>query len=242
VDDGHYTIAGLGFELDTRNSRSEVSSGWWLRGNVDHATSNDVAPLALPATVRDPLPTRGYGYSRFTLDARRYNRLTPEVRINFRLWAGGWLSGDPLPVQRRLSLGGPDMLPGYPFRAITCAPAGYSDPSNPALCDRAIITQGEMRHRLGLRLGTTVRDRDRREFDRFIGIRDPDLVLLADAGTAWLAGTGPSRVPSDRIPSLDNWKVDAGIGLDAGGIAVYLVKALTDGEPVRVFLRLARRF
>jgi hypothetical protein len=87
-----------------------------------------------------------------------------------------------------------------------------------------------------------VRDRERREYDRFIGIRDPDLVLMADAGTAWLAGTGPARVPDNRIPSLDTWKVDAGIGFDAGGISLYLVKALTDGEPVRVFLRLARRF
>jgi hypothetical protein len=242
VDDGHFTSATLGFEVDSRNSRSEPSSGWWLRGSVEHSTSNDVAPLALPTTVRAQIPTTGYGFSRFALDARRYERLSPEMRVNLRLWAGGWLAGDPLPVQRRLSLGGLDLLPGYPFRALDCAPAGFADPSDPALCDRAIVTQAEVRHHLGLRLGTTVRDRDRREFDRFVGIRDPDLVLFADAGTAWLAGIGPSRVASDRIPSLDTWKADAGIGFDAGGASVYLVKALTDGEPVRVFLRLARRF
>jgi hypothetical protein len=30
--------------------------------------------------------------------------------------------------------------------------------------------------------------------------------------------------------------------MDAGGIALYLVKALTDGDPLRVYLRLERRF
>jgi hypothetical protein len=75
-----------------------------------------------------------------------------------------------------------------------------------------------------------------------LGLEDPDLVAFADAGSAWLAGDGPGRVPSNRIRSLAEWKADAGIGIDAGGIAVYLVKAVTDGEPVRVYIRLERRF
>lgn len=242
IDDGHYTILGLSAEFDTRNARSGPSSGWWLRGSVEHASSGDVAPVSLPGTVRDPVPTSGYGFSRFTLDARRYNRLSPEAQINARIWAGGWLAGDPLPLQRRLSLGGLDLLPGYAFRAISCAPAGFSDPSMPALCDRALITQAEFRHRLKVRAGYTFRDPEHRELDRFLGIEDPDLVVFGDAGSAWLAGDGPGRVPSDRIRSISEWKADAGVGVDAGGIAVYLVKALTDGAPVRLYLRLERRF
>ncbi len=242
VDDGHYTIAGISTEYDTRNARSEPSSGWWLRGSVEYSSSDDVAPVSLPATVREQLPTHDYGASRFTLDARRYNRLSPDAQLNLRLWAGGWLSGDPLALQRRLSLGGLDMLPGYQFRALDCSPAGFGDPARPALCDRAMIVQAELRHRLGLQAGYTVRDPEQHELQRFIGIEDPDLVLFSDAGSAWLAGDGPGRVPSDRIRSLTEWKADVGVGLDAGGLALYLVKAVTDGEPVRLYLRLGRRF
>lgn len=242
VDDGHFTIAAVGAEFDTRNSTGDPSSGWWVRASLEHASSNDVAPVGLPLTVRTPLPTSGYGTNRYTLDARRYNRLTPDVQLNLRLWSAGWLSGDPLTLQRRVSLGGLDLLPGYGFRALACAPAGFSDPARPALCDRALLTQVELRHRLGLRAGYTVRDPEHRELERFLGVEDPDLVVFGDAGSAWLAGDGPGRVPSDRLRSVMEWKADLGVGVDAGGLAVYLVKAVTDGEPVRLYLRLRRRF
>jgi hypothetical protein len=242
IDDGHYTSLGLSAEYDSRNARTGPSSGWWLRGSVERATSSDVAPVGLPTTVRAPIPTADYGFSRFTLDARRYNRLSPDAQLNVRLWTGGWLAGDPLPLQRRLSLGGPDLLPGYGFRDLNCAPAGFDDPSRAALCDRALITQAEFRHRLKLRAGYTVRDPNHRELYRFIGVEDPDLVIFGDAGSAWLSGEGPGRVPNNRFQSISQWKADAGVGIDAGGIAAYLVKALTDGEPVRFYLRLERRF
>lgn len=242
IDDGHYTILGLNAQYDSRNSVEDPSSGWWIRGSVEHTTSDDAAPVSLPATIRGRIPTSGYGFNRYTIDARRYNRLSRDDQLNLRLWSAGWLSGDPLPLQRRLSLGGPDLLPGYGFRAITCAPIGFDDPSSPALCDRALITQAEFRHRLQLRAGYTVRDPDHKELDRFIGVEDPELVLFSNAGSAWLAGDGPGRVPSNRIRSLDEWKADVGVGIDAGGIAAYVTKALTDGEPIRFYLRLERRF
>lgn len=242
VDDGHYTILGLAAAYDSRNAPDAPSSGWWLRGSLEHATSDDVAPVALPTAVRAALPTSGYGFQRFTLDLRRYNRISPEVQLNARLWAGGWLAGDPLPVQRRASLGGLDLLPGYPFRAIDCAPAGVDDPARAAMCDRVLLTQIELRHRLRLRAGYTVRDRDHPELARFLGVEDPELVVFGNAGTGWLAGDGPGRVPSNRIRAISEWKADVGAGLDAGGVALYLAKAVTDGEPVRLFLRLDRRF
>jgi hypothetical protein len=242
IDDGHYTTLGLSAQYDSRNSASDPSSGWYVRGSVDHSSSDDVAPVDLPTTVRDRLPTGDYAFNRYTIDIRRYNRLSREAQINLRVWSGGWLSGDPLPLQRRLSLGGPDLLPGYAFRSITCAPVGFSDPSTPALCDRALITQAEFRHKLQLRAGYTVRDPDHQELDRFIGVEDPSLVIFGNAGSAWLAGDGPGRVPSNRIRSIDEWKADVGVGIDAGGIAGYITKALTDNEPVRFYLRLERRF
>jgi hypothetical protein len=243
IDDGHYFTTGLQVDFDTRNERDLPTTGWLVRARFEHSTSDDLAPVTLPATVRpDPSLGGGYAYDRLLLDVRRYSRLTPSLRVNARLRADGWVSGDRLPVQRRVSLGGPDLLPGYDFRAFTCAPRGFDDPSEPALCDRSITTQVEVRTRLGLNLGYRLRDREGGETGRFIGIEEADLVFLGNAGIAWLAGDGPGQVPVDRIPSLDEWKVDVGIGLDAGEIGAYLAKGLSGGGPVKFLVRLQRRF
>ena len=242
-DDGHYFTTGLQLDLDTRNDRELPSTGWLLRARYEHSTSDDVAPLVLPAVVRPPTPTGGgYQFDRLTLDLRRYSRLTPGLRVNTRIRADGWIGGDRLPIQRRISLGGPDLLPGYGFRSFTCAPRGFSDAADAALCDRSITAQVEVRTRLGLNLGYRLRDRESGAPGRFIGLEEADLVLLSDAGKAWLAGDGPGQVPANRIPSLNEWKLDVGVGLDAGEIGAYLAKSLTDGEPVRFLVRLQRRF
>ncbi len=150
--------------------------------------------------------------------------------------------GDRLPIQRRVSLGGPDLLPGYDFREFTCAPRGFNDSSQPALCDRTIVAQAEVRTRLGLNLGYRLRSREGESNGRFIGIEEADLVFLGDFGKGWLAGDGPEQVPVNRIPSFDEWKADVGIGLDAGEIGAYLAKSLTGGEPIKFLVRLQRRF
>ena len=242
-DDGHFFTTGAQVDLDTRNDREQPSTGWMLRARYEHSTSDDVAPLALPEVVRPPLPTGGgYAFDRLTLDLRRYSRLTPGLRVTARLRADGWIGGDRLPVQRRVSLGGPDLMPGYQFRAFTCAPRGFQDPSEPALCDRSIVAQVEVRTRLGLNLGYRMRERETGGAGRFIGLEEADLVFLGDAGKAWLAGDGPGQVPVNRSPSLREWKVDVGVGLDAGAIGAYLAKSLSEGEPVRFLVRLQRRF
>jgi hypothetical protein len=242
VDDGHYVTTGVQLDFDTRNERYLASTGWLIRARFEHSSSGDVAPVVLPSLVRPELPTsRGYRFDRVALDLRRYSRITPSLRVNGRLRAEGWLDGDRLPVQRRVSLGGPDLLPGYDFRDFTCAPRGFSDPSLPALCDRVITTQLEVRTRLGLNLGFHLRDRENRG-GRFIGIEEADLVFLMDAGTAWLAGSGPSQVPVSRIPSLKEWKVDVGLGLDAGEIGAYIAKGISEDESVKFLVRLQRRF
>ena len=161
--------------------------------------------------------------------------------MNARLRADGWVGGDRFPVQRRVSLGGPDLLPGYDFRAFTCAPRGFSDPSLLALCDRVVTAQVEVRTRLGLNLGFRTGSTQNRN-RRFIGIEEADLVFLADAGKGWLAGSGPGQVPVNRIPSFDEWKVDVGIGLDAGEIGAYLAKGVSEDESVKFLVRLQRRF
>lgn len=242
IDDGHYFTTGVQLDLDTRNERDRPSTGWLIRARFEHATSDDVAPVTLPSVVRPAPPIGGgYGSDRLLVDARRYSRLTPTLRVHARLRAEGWVGGDRLPVQRRVSLGGPDPLPGYDFRAFTCAPRGFTDSSLPALCDRTILAQLEVRTRLGLNLGYRVRDREGRS-GRFIGIEEADLVFLTDAGKGWLAGDGPGQVPANRIPNLGEWKLDVGIGLDAGEFGAYLAKGLSEDGPVQFLVRLQRRF
>jgi Omp85 superfamily domain len=241
VDDGHYTTAALQLAFDTRNGRAFPTSGWLIRARIAHTTSSDIAPVSLPPVVRPGIPGADYGFERLTVDVRRYTRLTPTLRVNARLRADGWLSGDRLPVQQRVSLGGPDILPGYAFRAVNCAPEGYDDPARTALCDRAIAAQVEVRTRLSLGLGYREPDRTGGP-GRFIGIDEADLVFFGDAGTGWLAGPGPGQVPVNRIPVLGEWKYDVGVGIDADAVGAYLAKGFSSGEPIRLFVRLQRRF
>jgi hypothetical protein len=242
IDDGHYFTTGLQLDFDTRNDRNRPTTGWMIRARFEHSTSDDIAPVALPAAVR-PTPATGGGYrtGRLSIDARRYARLTPQLQLNARLRADGWIEGDRQPVQRRVSLGGPDLLPGFDFRAFTCAPRGFNDSARPALCDRMVAAQLEVRTRLGLNLGYRMAGRDGIP-GRFIGIEEADLVVFGDAGKAWLAGSGPGQVPVNRIPVLKEWEFDAGVGLDAGGIAAYLAKSLSESEPLKFVVRLQRRF
>jgi hypothetical protein len=242
IDDGHYLTTGLEVEFDTRNDRDQPTSGWMIRGRFEHSSSDDIAPVALPPTVR-PTPETGggYGTGRLLLDVRRYARLSPKLQMNVRLRTDSWIEGDRLPMQRRFSLGGLDLLPGFDFRAFTCAPSGFNDPADPALCDRMIITQVELRSRVNLNLGYRMPDRDGTP-GRFIGIKEADLVVFGDGGKAWLAGSGPGQVPVNSFPVLKEWEFDAGIGLDAGEIGAYLAKSLSEDEPLKFVVRLQRRF
>jgi hypothetical protein len=243
IDDGHYFLTGVQVDFDTRNDRDRPTTGWLIRGRFEHATSDDIAPVALPTVIRPSPPTGGgYATDRILIDARRYSRLTPGLRVSGRLFADGWIAGDRLPVQRRVSLGGTDMLPGFDFRAFNCLPRGFTDAADPALCDRIIATQLEVRTRLGLNLGYRTPSREGTGPGRFIGIEEADLVFFSDAGKGWLAGSGPGQVPVNRIPVLGEWALDVGVGLDAGEIGAYLAKSVSDGEPVKFVVRLQRRF
>ncbi|MGE0354956.1 MAG: BamA/TamA family outer membrane protein [Gemmatimonadales bacterium] len=241
IDDGHFTVAHFAVEVDSRNDPDFPTDGWYLQGRVERNWSNDVAPVTLPTGVRGRLPGTGYAFNTVSFDLRRYSRLSANYRLNLRLYGSGYAGGDPLPVQRRVSLGGSDLLPGYAFRASTCLPAGAGDPASAALCDRLLVAQAEFRARLNVGVGFHFREREGAP-ERFIGIDQADFVVFTDAGKAWLSGDGPGRVPDNRIPAFKEWKADAGVGLDLGNLAVYLARALTDGEPLRLAFRIKRRF
>ncbi len=243
IDDGRYFSGTIGLTLDSRNSASFPSSGWFVQTWYQQAWSDDVAQLLLPISIRQPIPTgQTYNFGRISLDARRYMRISPALRVATRLFAEGWVGGDDLPVQRRYSLGGTDLLPGYRFRQVTCAPPGFEDPAQAGFCNRLIVLQAEVRTRLSFGWAYHLEDRERAELDRLIAIDQADLVFLADAGTAWIAGDGPGQIPTGKLPAGSQWKFDVGVGLDLGGVGVYLAKALTDNVPVRLTLRLHRRF
>lgn len=266
VDEGRMHVATATFVIDTRNDEENPWSGWhisadWERGEgtlerVGLTTTSGVARPVWSA----PAPTV---YSRGFLDLRRYNRVSPEAQLNFRALIGGWMSGDPLPVERRVSVDGPGVMPGYGFRTLrggedlgTCN-VGGGYPGQPAMCDRIALLQAEYRGDLHFDFHPDWESRDdampgeelhndaprarARHFQR-----DGTWVIFVDAGRGWLVGPANSSsltYPSGRIPSFDTFRRDIGGGLDFGGLGFYLAKALSSSdEPLRVFVRLRHRF
>ncbi len=235
IDDGKYHILSLGGTWDTRDRSTGTTSGFYVRAGLSHVWSNDLTPVSLPVTIRAAMPSTGYGETELQFDARWYLRLDPLQSLHFRVTGSGWLSGDPLTVQRRYAAGGVDLLPGYPFRAVNCDTRRRPDPAEPALCDRVAGMQVEFRRTLNTNLTTRIAGYN-------VGLRRPTLVLFADAASAWLAGDSAGFVPKDRIQTLGEWRSDGGIGLDGGWLGLYLAKAIADPGSIRFVLRLTRRF
>jgi hypothetical protein len=160
------------------------------------------------------------------------------------MWSGR-IAGDPSLVQRRHSLGGPDPMNGYAFREFACNE--LADPAVTGLCDNVLLFQGEYRGRLSFdwfsgddddfgRSHSVRGAKDRDDLDDFGWFDDvwfdgPTLVLLSNAGTGWLEGA--------PVGALN---FDVGAGLEIGGLGFYVSKAIKEDEPVRVTLRIARRF
>lgn len=242
VVDGGIRLLTAEYRYDTRNDEDDPWTGWFLNGDVEHGWAR--AGLRLLDT---PLP--GLRYTRGFADLRRYNRLSPDAQINMRLVFGGWLGGDDLPLQRRLSVGGPGTLPGFDFRkssgSTDVGQCGSDLPEgSPALCERVILAQVEYRGALGfgrIGLGDLVPDwwSDR-------GLKAPQWVAFADAGRGWLVGDrqGDLQYPGwTLLPSLDTFRTDVGLGLDLRIIGFFVAKAVSDrNEPANFFVRVRHRF
>jgi hypothetical protein len=227
IDDGRYQTLSARITWDGRNEVDHPVLSWYGRAEVRHVTSNDLTPVSLPVTIRDAMPTSGYGELEGDLDVRAYLRLDQKQRLRFRILAGGYLGGDPMTIQRRRAIGGGDPLSGFVFRAINCDRRRKPDPAQPPLCDREMAIQAEYHRALPL-------DFNARIGSYTFGIHRPDLVLLSDAGSAWLAGNTAGRVPTDRIQTLREWRSDVGVGLSTGGLGVYVAKSLVDGTSPRL--------
>ncbi|HEY0997560.1 MAG TPA: polymer-forming cytoskeletal protein, partial [Gemmatimonadaceae bacterium] len=116
LDAGRLHLLTGGAVVDTRNDEDDPWAGWYVSAQVERGegelTTLGVATPSARRAVPGPV-----AYTRGFMDARRYNRLGPGAQLNFRLVLGGWMSGDELPLERRLSVDGPGALPGYGFRA-----------------------------------------------------------------------------------------------------------------------------
>lgn len=232
IDEGRFTEYRAGVELSTARSwHGHWDGGALLRAEWLHGVGDGITERALPLTVRNPIPTSGYRYDRLTADLRLHQRFVGGG-LSLRAMLAGDLGQDgPLPVHRRLSLGGPDPLPGFDFRRFSCN-AGVTDPAVPALCDRVALFQVE--YRTGFSFDVNLADDDEHGFwggwDWF-DWDETHLVLFTDGGAGWLGDATPKRL---------NW--DVGAGMEFGGFGIYFARALEENRPVRMILRLHRRF
>jgi len=246
LDDADFHLVNATLRVDTRSDEENPWAGWYVLADLEHGTGRYRA-LGLTSVPRSYPAGRPSRYDRGFVDVRRYNRVSRHAQINLRLVAGGWLSGDPLPLERRLSVDGYGALPGFEFRSpragadvATCttglAPVGY-----PAQCDRVALAQAEYRSDLHVHLF----DWDDDDWVRPHLNADGAWVLFLDAGRGWMVGNSaaPMTYGSGSIPSFSSFRTDIGFGLDFNSVGVYLAKPLSAaGQPARVFIRLQHRF
>lgn len=266
MDEGLFHVATAGLTYDNRNDPRRPTTGWLVRAEyeVGSGSVDAFGPTSLSARGATTSEPR---YGRLFVDARRYFRLSPTNHLAGRVVTGGWIHGDELPLQRRLSVSGVGAVPGIDFREpslgsdvgqCSSAPAPAGDP---AQCERMLLVQLEyrvsLRSRPGSIIGRTVRIRSR------AFTLNPSLVLFADAGRGWLVkprdgGTvsplppGPTPPPDPsrdlvysaaRIPPFGTFRTDIGAGVDLGLFGIYVAKSLSEsGEPMNIFLRARRRF
>jgi hypothetical protein len=260
MDDGSLHILHGTLRVDTRNDTDDPWSGWFVTANLEHGHGTLVT-LGPTSFFTRRAAGGSTDYRRGFVDIRRYNRLSPDGQLNLRVVLGGWLGGDPLPLQRRLSVGGPGSLPGYDFRrtpdggpdVLTCSSVDPSLPGGspaaavagfPAQCDRIALAQIEFRG--DLRLDPFgVFDDDWRPWRHGYG-RRAQWVLFADAGRGWLVTPGGDvtdlTYPRDKFPKAGTFRTDIGVGLVLDQVGFYVAKALSNkNAPVNFFVRLKPR-
>jgi hypothetical protein len=250
MDVGSMHLLTTRLRVDTRDGEGSLWSGWYLVGEVEEGAGHLVrlgSPISLIGAFA-PLAPEPVNYARAFLDVRRYNRISPDAALNVRVALGGWLSGDPLPTQRRLALGGPGTLPGYAFREAGLSPDvlqcsnGFVQAGAPAQCARVALAQVELRSTF---LSGWLRDDGPDDWWRPGFNHRMHWVLFADAGRGWQVGTadGQTTFARNELPPLGSFKIDLGAGVDFGDFGLYWAKAVRDAaEPVRFIVRLEHRF
>jgi hypothetical protein len=251
VNDGLAHVVRLSFSFDTRNQVLRPWAGWYLNAEYERAGGNfETAgtPLGPDDVATD---VRRLDYGRAFVDVRRYNRISPRRQLNARLVLGGWLHGDDLPLERRLSVGGIGTLPGFDFRWTgsgtdvgQCAREGIETAGKPAQCERVALAQLEYRHELVSELIDIFNRNGLRVRGATFRVK-PSAVAFVDAGRGWLVGPrqGDLQYSSGSLPGFDTWRTDVGLGLDLGIAGLYVAKAVSEAEePANFFIRFRGRF
>jgi hypothetical protein len=257
VAEGWLTSLRLEGRYDTRSAPYDPASGWLVSGAVERSVRSSLRqPESVPVGAGADAGVLGSSapeYPRVShgiLDLRRYNRLSPESRLNLRLLLAGSLDGAALPAQRQHALGGEGSLPGYMLFRLDCgarsAPV-YRGGERPPIgtpgddqqsffpaygCDRVALAQAEFRGRLGLRLGLS--DGAWVDAGRALDLgwaASPDWVAFLGAGTGW------SRHRPD-----EDLAVDFGVGILFHRIGLYAAVPLRGEGGLNVFMRLGPRF
>jgi hypothetical protein len=272
VDEGRFHVANATLRVDTRNDENDPWAGWYVVADYERGQGNvtsfgetsftALSALPLLSGARDETPGRRE-YGRGFLDLRRYNRVSPNGQVNARVVLGGWLHGDPLPLQRRFSVSGPGTLPGFDFRRTfdgddvgQCSvptAGGSQPPGAPAQCERMALAQLEYRGDLHLSLFGSDSDDEDRPWRRYGWRTDAAWVAFVDAGRGWLVGERQRDLvyPRDAMPRLGTFRTDIGLGLDFGGggdndfggLGIYVAKSVSEArQPANFFVRVRRRF
>jgi len=250
MDPGSVHLLTTRLRVDTREREGSLLGGWYLAAELEQG-GGKITRNGSPIQTVAPLKPEQIWYSRAFIDLRRYNRVAPGIGLDLRVAAGGLVAGDPLPTQRRLSVGGPGTLPGYAFRISPTTPdlllcsTGVTQAGAPAQCDRIALAQAQLRSSFLFSAWRNDVDDDwwRPGFNH-----STSWVLFADAGRGWMVdhpGTSTSEqyVKGDALPDLNSFKVDVGGGIDLGDFGVYWAKAVRDrNAPGRFFVRLQHRF
>lgn len=258
VGEGRLSSAVATLDVDTRNEPGNPTHGWLVRGRLEQSLTTDlVRPQSYYATIPsglavDVLPAREYGhFSSAALDLRRYNRLSPEARFNFRLFVAGPVAGGALPPQFQHALGGEGSLPGYPLFGRDCSaradqvyrtPAEATDPvATPFYprygCDAVALFQADVRGKLSFRLrwdSAPWRD-DRDEADEEFGFGwdfAPDWTVFMDAGRGWRSDAGQDEPLG----------VNVGAGVVVSRLGFFVALPLSGDGGLNAFVRLGPRF
>ncbi len=251
LDDGRLWLGEAIFRLDTRNNVGDPWTGWLIDATLETGGTDRLTLGPATFLARDSVAgaTERARFTRLLADLTRYNRVSPQSQLNFRLVVGAGFGGDALPLERRFTLGGAGTLPGYDFRnaghgpdVLSCDGGRERIAGHPAQCDRMVLGQIEFRHDSRIRLfGRTDAD----GAQRFRVDREVALVAFADGGRGWITGPqfGDLRYPSTSFPSLGSFKYDAGAGVDIHYVGVYIAKSITDWHNgANLVVRLRHRF
>jgi hypothetical protein len=242
-DRARYQRAQLRLTYDTRTDPDRPRSGWLATGEYEFGSGDHEDFGTETLSPRSTL-TGTVRYGRVMLDLRRYTRLSPSSQLNARLLVGGWAHGDPLPLQRRLSVSGPGANSGFRFRdasqsqTLQCSAPTRLVPGTPALCDRLLLLSADYRHDI------------RWLVDLFGGSRmirtdrsgSAGWMLFSDVGRGWL--TNPRDLLSQTSEGLQGLQPTIGAGLELGQGGVYIAKAFGSMAPAnaQLFVRLVQRF